>query len=86
MPAKFRKRKALVKDKSEPVVEEESLIVRVSRAFLHPLPTQANLDHRVPEQRHPLDHDGRQEGVANDFMLPEGVADQIVPQASSLSQ
>ena len=86
MPAKSRKKKVFVKDKSEVVVEEESLIVRVSRAFLHPQPSQTNLDHRVPEHQHPLDHNGRQDGVANDFMLSGRTVDQVVPQSSSLGQ
>ena len=82
IPAVSRRKKSLVKDRSETVMEEESLVVRVSRAFLHPLPSQANSDHRVPVHRHPLDHHGRKEGAPNDFMLSEGTADQVVPQSS----
>ena len=87
VPPKSRKKQGLVvKDKSESVADTGSLIVRVSRAFLNPLPSQTSLDHRVPEYRHPLNHDGRREDVANDFLLSEGAADQVVPQSSSMGR
>lgn len=88
-PTKARKRKlsVLASEKNHTgVVAVESLVVRIPMDFRRPVSSPASTDHRVPEHQHPLNQDSAQDGMAKDFSLAVGAADQVIPRSSSLGQ